>query len=82
MIKVKVKIRLREVLEERGMTQQELAERTGIRPAAISALSRAIVERINIDHLERIASELGITDINELVTFITFDSNDKKTLDN
>lgn len=66
---VKFKIRLEEVLREREMTQKDLHELTGIRPAAISALTRGVIERVNINHIVRIANALEITDIRELLTF-------------
>jgi len=55
------------VLEERGMTQKQLAELTGIRPAAISQICRGFVERLNLNHIERIANALSIKDISELI---------------
>lgn len=63
-----LELRLDEVLKERGLTQKDLAEMTGIRPNAISNLARGIVERVTIDHIERIATALEIDDINELMT--------------
>lgn len=65
----KLRIKLGDQLERRGMSQKELAELTGIRPNAISNLVRGFVERITIDHIERIAKALEIADINELITF-------------
>ena len=67
---IKVEIRLKDVLESRRITQAELAKKTGIRPAAISALVRGYIERLNIDHIERIAEALEIEDINDLITLI------------
>ncbi|MET3507639.1 helix-turn-helix domain-containing protein [Halalkalibacter oceani] len=67
---IKVEIRLKDVLESRGITQKELAQKTGIRPAAISSLVRGYIERLNIDHIERIAEALEIEDINDLITLI------------
>lgn len=64
----KLRIKLGDQLERRGMSQKELAELTGIRPNAISNLVRGFVERITINHIERIASALDISDINELLT--------------
>jgi transcriptional regulator with XRE-family HTH domain len=52
------------------MTQKQLAEITGIRPSAISNLCRGFIDRITIDHLERIAKALDIRDINELITIV------------
>ncbi|MED4017018.1 helix-turn-helix transcriptional regulator [Sutcliffiella cohnii] len=65
---MKVELRVKEALEERGMTQKALADITGIRPAAISQLVRSYIERLNLDHIERIANALEIKDINELIT--------------
>ena len=56
----KLRIKLGDQLERRGMSQKELAELTGIRPNAISNLVRGFVERITINHIERIASALDI----------------------
>lgn len=72
----KIKIKLKELLESRGMNQKELAEITNIRPAAISSLARGYIERLNIDHLERIANALEIDDINDLISLIDEESND------
>lgn len=63
----KINIRLKEILKERGITQSELSQSTGIRPNAISSLCRNYVDRLNIDHLERICDELGISNMNDLI---------------
>lgn len=55
-------------IKKRGLTQKEVAEKTGIRPAAISQLARGFVDRLTLDHLSRIAAALEITDIRELIT--------------
>lgn len=67
-IEIKVHLKLKETLEKRGINQSQLAQLTGIRPAAISNLSRGFVERLNLDHVQRIAQALKITDINEIIT--------------
>ncbi|UOQ48139.1 helix-turn-helix transcriptional regulator [Gracilibacillus caseinilyticus] len=63
-----LEIKIGSELKKRGLTQKDLAELTGIRPNAISNLVRGFVERITIDHLERIAKALEVDDINELLT--------------
>lgn len=73
MMNVRLKLNFSQLLKERGLTQKELSDMTGIRPAAISALARGYVERLTIDHLERIANALEIKDVNELVTFVEED---------
>jgi putative transcriptional regulator len=65
---VKLRVKLDEVLKDRNMSQKELAELTGIRPAAISELYNNQRKSINRDHIEKIAAALNISDINELIT--------------
>jgi putative transcriptional regulator len=60
-------IKLDKVLAGRNKTQKELAELTGIRPAAISELYNNQRKSINKEHLEKIAVALQITDIRELI---------------
>lgn len=67
-MKKKLVIKLRERLEEKDMKQSKLAELTELRPNAISNLVRGYVDRLTIDHLERISEALEIEDINELIT--------------
>ncbi|WP_278071998.1 helix-turn-helix domain-containing protein [Bacillus subtilis] len=57
-------------MKRAGKTQAELAELTGIRPNAISELCRGHRERIQLDHISRIAAALNIKDIRELIDLI------------
>ena len=70
-------LKIRYQLNKRGKTQKDLAEMTGIRPNAISMLARGYVERLNLDHIERIAAALDITDINELIELVPRSQVDK-----
>ena len=54
MIKFKVKV----MLAVRGMTQKELAERTGIRPPTISAICLGTVKHLPVDALEKMCDVL------------------------
>ena len=54
MIKFKVKV----VLAQRGMTQKELAERTGIRPPTISAICVGSVKHLPVEALDKICAVL------------------------
>jgi len=67
---MKLRIQLDEVLKRRGLTQKELAEMTGIRPAAISELYNNQRKSINREHIEKIANALDIDDINEILTLV------------
>ncbi|MEH7401596.1 helix-turn-helix transcriptional regulator [Gottfriedia acidiceleris] len=63
----KITIRLKEALDQRNITQKQLSEMTGLRPAAISQLCNNFVQRISIEHIEKISEALDITDTNELI---------------
>ena len=54
MIKFKVKV----MLALRGMTQKELAEKTGIRPPTVSAICVGTVKHLPVDALEKICDVL------------------------
>ncbi|WP_369355911.1 helix-turn-helix domain-containing protein [Lysinibacillus capsici] len=63
----KIKIKLKELLIARNMTQSQLAELADVRPNAISNLCRGYVDRLSIEHLEKICEALQLNDINELI---------------
>lgn len=62
-----INIVLADLIASRKMTQKDLAELTGIRPSAISYLCRNYVDRVCLEHIERIATALNITDIREII---------------
>lgn len=64
----KVELRIAEALKERNLKQSDLVAKTKMRPNAISNLYRGYVDRLSLDHLEKIANALDIDDINELIT--------------
>ncbi|CAH1055088.1 helix-turn-helix domain-containing protein [Paenibacillus pseudetheri] len=66
---MKLVIKLREVLKEKGVTQMQLAELADVRQAAISELCRNAREEVNLAMITRIASALNITDISILMQF-------------
>lgn len=49
-----VKIHISEWLGKKKMTQRELAERTGIRAATISALYHEKIKRIDVEHIAKL----------------------------
>ena len=70
---MKLYIRLKEILKERGMRQIDLYNllkdnNMEIRQAAISEITNNQRQTINRKHIEKIACVLDITDINELIT--------------
>ncbi|WP_300855414.1 helix-turn-helix transcriptional regulator [uncultured Clostridium sp.] len=53
-----VKIHLSKLLGEKRWTQADLARKTGIRPNTISEIYNELIERINIDHIDKICDVL------------------------
>ena len=53
-----IKIHLAEMLGKRKMSQAELARRTDILPNTINEYYWELVERINLEHLEKICNVL------------------------
>lgn len=66
----KVKIKLAEILKQRGMTQAQLAEMADVRPNAISNLCRSYVDRLSIEHIEKISNALNLDSISELIELV------------
>lgn len=60
-------VKLKEVLVERNITQKQLVEMTGLRPAAISELVNNQRLSITKDHIVRICEALEIKDIEEIL---------------
>lgn len=61
-----VKLRLKEILEERGMSQRELARIMNIRPTTISDLCNNKVKGVYFDTLERICKALDV-DLHDII---------------
>ncbi|WP_455089981.1 helix-turn-helix domain-containing protein [Peptoanaerobacter stomatis] len=64
-----IKIHLSKLLGERRMTQSELANKTNIRPATINEMYHELIERINLEHLNRICKVLDI-EVEDLLEYI------------
>ncbi|WP_211175623.1 helix-turn-helix transcriptional regulator [Paenibacillus sp. SZ31] len=66
---LKVKMKLKDVLKERNLTQKQLESMSGVNQARISKLTKDDRQEINLDMLIKIANALNITDISELIQF-------------
>ncbi|GAA0378604.1 helix-turn-helix domain-containing protein [Bacillus horti] len=66
----KVYVRINELLHQHNLSMNELHHRTGIRRAALSELANGKRERIQFEHVEKLANVLGIEDINEIITLV------------
>ena len=64
-----VKLKVKEALESRKLSQKKLAEMSGIRESTISDIVRGTRTVINFEHLSKIAEALDVTDIRELIDF-------------
>lgn len=69
-----LKTRLREILNERGMTQKELANLSQLRENTISDLAKNNRDSINREHIGKVAKALNITDPGELFYFEKIES--------
>lgn len=65
---MEIRIKLKEVLNQRGMSQKELAKKTGLRANAISEMVNNQRSTINREHAALVAKVLNITDMNDLFT--------------
>lgn len=67
--KYDVKLKVKDALDKRELSQKKLAEMSGIRESTISDIVRGTRTVINFEHLSKIAEALEITDIRELIDF-------------
>lgn len=65
----KVKLKVKELLEERNITQKKLAQISGIRESTISDIVLGTRTVINFEHLSKIAEALEIDNISQLIDF-------------
>ena len=61
-----IKINLSRKLGEVRWTQADLARKTGIRPPTINELYHDLVERVNLEHLDKICEALDC-DLSEII---------------
>ncbi|MET3211835.1 MAG: helix-turn-helix domain-containing protein [Bacillota bacterium] len=66
---LKIRIKLKEILKEKGITQKQLEELSGVSQARISKLSSDDRQEVNLLMLEKIAHALEIKDISVLMQF-------------
>ncbi|WP_269409625.1 helix-turn-helix domain-containing protein [Lentibacillus daqui] len=73
---MKVKITLKERLQERNIGQRQFSKMTGLSVRTINELVNNKTLRIPVRALERIAFVLEITNISELLTIVDDDKDD------
>lgn len=62
-----MRLKLKEIIEKRGLTQTKLSEMTGVRQTVISEMVNNRRDVINKAHLESICKGLDIKDFNEIL---------------
>lgn len=67
---MEVKFKLKEILEERGLTQKELSIKSNVREATISDIVRGTRTVINFKHLAAIAEALEISEIEKIMELV------------
>lgn len=67
---LEVKFKLKEILEERNITQKQLAQLSNVREATISEIVRGSRTVINFKHLSAIAEALDISQIEKLMVLV------------
>lgn len=55
-----IRLRIRELREALGLSQEELANRAGIRQATVSELERRRGGRVDLDVVEKLAAALNV----------------------
>lgn len=64
---LRLHVKLKTVLMEKGIQQKQLAEMTGIREASISEFANNVRGTLNIQYILKIMETLEIDDIREIV---------------
>lgn len=64
------KLKIKKVLEEKNMSQSELAEITGLRRATISEMAQNSRTVINKVHLSKVMDALDITELDDILELI------------
>ncbi|QGH36216.1 helix-turn-helix domain-containing protein [Gracilibacillus salitolerans] len=64
----KVEINLNELLHHYNLSLNQLHLITGVRRATLSEMANGKRQRIQLEHIEKIANALDISDINEIIT--------------
>ncbi|WP_059104272.1 helix-turn-helix domain-containing protein [Shouchella shacheensis] len=74
----RVEVALNDLLHKHDLTVHGLHLKTGIRRAALSELASGKRERIQFEHIEKIADALEIEDMNEILKFVESEAESEK----
>ena len=68
----KIKVKIHELINQRGISLRELSRLTDIRHATLSELANHKRQNINFHHIEKIADTLELDDIREIIDLIEY----------
>lgn len=66
----KIRVKIHELVKQRGISLRELSRLTDIRHATLSELANHKRQNINFNHIEKIADTLELNDIREIIDLI------------
>jgi len=66
----KVRIKIRELAENHNTSLRQLALKCDIAPYILTKLDDPTRKKIQLEHIEKIATELGISDIREIIELV------------
>lgn len=66
---MKVILKVKDILEAKGMTQSELSEKSGLTPSQLSIFIRNNGNQLNKLNLTKVAKALGIEKIEDIIEF-------------
>lgn len=64
-----IRIKLSSILGDKRINQAELSRMTGIRPATINELYHELVERVNLEHLNKICKALHC-EVSDILVYV------------
>lgn len=64
----KVKINIKELIENYDISMRELARKAAIDPSKLNKLANGQRESIYIEHIEKIANALDVDDISKIIS--------------
>jgi transcriptional regulator with XRE-family HTH domain len=66
---IKMFCKLKELMDEKGISQLELSEKTGLAPTTIGRLYRNQASRFDVSTLEKLAEYFQLSTVTELLEF-------------
>ena len=69
-MKYRVEVRLQQLMDERGLQQKDVADKTGLRPNTISSIRKGYIDRIQLDHIAKLAEAFDEPDISKFIAIV------------